>query len=359
MTEAPVRLIDAGTVPWLRSQALYHGLAHAHGDGSPDTIVLATPAEAYVCVGLHQDPERELDLARCRALGLPVLRRQTGGGAVYLDERQLFVQWIMAPRHLPRRVEQRFERFCAPLVETYRALGVDAAFRPPNDVHAGDRKISGTGAAQIGDAEVLTGNFLFDFDTVRMAEIVRAPSQAFRTQVRQSLARYLTSLRAELGEAPPRALVAQRYVERCTATLGRELRPGALAADELDAVARLERELVDERFFAQPGGLLRPGLKIHADVYVVEREPQLPEGRFRVTARLRHGRLEAIDLAVAQAQPGSSPPPLAELERALLGVALQPAPLRAALDAVAAGRLDVAAWSRALQTLAEPPGPGS
>ena len=90
-----IRLIEAGTVSHLRSQTIYHGLAYARTEATPPTIVLATPAEPYVCVGFHQDIEAEIDLEYCASNDLPVLRRETGGGAVYLDSDQLFVQWVI------------------------------------------------------------------------------------------------------------------------------------------------------------------------------------------------------------------------------------------------------------------------
>ncbi len=285
-----VRLVDAGLVSPLRSQAIYHGLAHARTGDSPDTIVLATTAEPYVCIGFHQDLEAELDLAFCRQQGLLVLRRETGGGAVYLDRDQLFVQWVMAPESLPFRVERRFEVFTRPLVETYRQLGLEACFRPTNDVHVNGRKIVGTGAGHIGNAEVLIGNLIFDFDTGMMARVLRPRSPAFREQVERSLREYMTSMKRELGRVPDRRQVARIYLKQCAETLGRELVPGDLTAAEVAAVERLERRLLSESFLYRPGGLRRDGVKIHEDVEVVERM----HGNLRVAVRLREGRIEDI-----------------------------------------------------------------
>jgi len=346
----PVRLIDAGVVPHLRSQTLYHGLAYARDERAPDTVVLATPGEPYVCIGFHQDAGHELDLAFCAEQGLPVVRRETGGGAVLIDSDQLFVQWIMGPARLPPRPEDRFELFARPLVATYRDFGIEARFRPINDIHVNGRKITGTGAARIGEAEVVVGNFLFDFDTGLMAQILRAPSQAFRRQVDRSLQSYMTTMKAELQSVPEVAEVAARYRRHCADALGAELAPGELTAAEIDAIERVEQRFRSNDFVYQPGGLRRRGVKIHEDVYVAESDDHDDAGTRRVTASLREGRI--VDIAL---DAGRGNGDLSRLENALRGVDLRPEPVTRALRQNSPPGFDVDAWARTILALASPP----
>ena len=263
-----IRLINAGTLSPVRSQSIYHGLAHARTDTTPDTIVLATPAAPYVSIGFHQDTELELDLSYCEREGLPIVRREVGGGVVYLDSDQLFVQWIMDPRSLPRRVDQRFKLFAQPLIDTYHELGVDARFRPVNDIHVDGKKIGGTGAGHVGNAEVLVGNFLFDFNSDRMARIVRAPSSEFRDAVRDHLARFMTTLAREVVDPPDPSMVAGLYCNHLEHVLEAELFEGQPTADELREIEAVEARFLDAAFVHRPGGLVRPGVKIHEDVWV-------------------------------------------------------------------------------------------
>ncbi|MCH8231309.1 MAG: lipoate--protein ligase family protein [Bacteroidetes bacterium] len=158
-----VRLIDAGTVSFVRSQTLYHGLSYVQTPDTPDTIVLVTPQSRYMCIGFFQDAALELNLDYCQKNHIPVIRRETGGGTVYIVEGQLFVQWIFQKGVLPARSDHRFQLFIKPLVETYKFFGIDAYYHPVNDVHVDGKKIAGTGAGTIDDAEVVTGNFLFGF----------------------------------------------------------------------------------------------------------------------------------------------------------------------------------------------------
>ena len=136
---------------------MYHAVAHAQTATTPNTIILVSPFKPYVCIGFHQDARQEVDLAYCHAHRIPVYRREVGGGAVYLDNGQIFSQWVFRPGTLPRSVETQYRLFARPLVETYQALNVPAYLRPVNDIHVNGKKIGGTGAAQIESAQVVVG----------------------------------------------------------------------------------------------------------------------------------------------------------------------------------------------------------
>ncbi len=293
----PVRWIDAGTVSYLRSQSIYHGLGYAQEKQTPDTIVLATPESPYLCVGHFQDPARELDLEFCRKSELPVIRRETGGGAVLIDSGQLFVQWVFQRESLPRKVEQRFETFIRPIVETYSFFGIDAKLYPVNDIHVNGRKICGTGAGTIGEAEVVTGNFLFDFDTNKMVQALNLPGEVFREQTRESLEKYLTTFSKEKGSNPDRKEVIEVYKAQCRKALGRDFFEGRFTVKESK-----EMELIEEKWKKEAGHFLpssRPEerlLKIHAGVWIGQMRHTAQGGVIESLIRMNENRIEFIKL---------------------------------------------------------------
>jgi lipoate---protein ligase len=293
----PIRLLDLGYVSPLHSQTVYHAVGHALAAGAPDTIILVSPDRPYVCIGYHQALEKEVDLDYCRSRGLPVYRREVGGGAVYLDDGQLFIQWIFHAGRLPVDLEARFELYVRPLVETYQALGIPAYLRPINDVHVGGKKIGGTGAAQMGDAEVVVGSLMFTFDKAAMARVLKVPTEKMRDKVFQSLEQYMTTVQEQLAVLPGRATVKRLYVERCAAALSAEIVPGELTDAERAAMAEIDAQFVsDEWLYARRGlpqrsgsGQEQTGVKIHEDVRVVEAAFKAPGGLIRATVRLVAG----------------------------------------------------------------------
>ena len=329
---SPIRLLDLGLVPPVRSQTIYHAVAYALDETTPDTLILVAPTEPYVSIGFHQELEKEVDAEFCRRRGLPVVRREAGGGAVLLDRHQVFMQWVFHDHALPRRLEERFALYARPLVETYRALGIPATYRPINDVHVNGRKIGGTGAAQIGQAEVVVGSLMFDFDHALMAQVIRVSSEKMRDKVTQSLDEYLTTMKRQLGEAPDREKVVTIYLEQMQAALGRPIVAGELTTRELALAEALDQKFVSDEWLYQPSGLRQVGIKVHQDVRVAEAALKTPGGLVRVTARLHQGRIDDVTLSGDFAMLPRTAPGM--LESALRGAPLEAGTIRARLDAV-------------------------
>jgi lipoate---protein ligase len=156
---------------------------------------------ALCAVGYSQDPAQELDLAQCRQTGLPVFRREVGGGAVYLDRDQIFWQVVLSRDNPLASLNRQklYARFLAPVAAVYRELGVEVGLRPINDLAVGHRRIAGTGAGEIGDCVVFVGNIMRSFDCAAMARAIRSPDLEFRQSYQCHMENHLTSLRRELG----------------------------------------------------------------------------------------------------------------------------------------------------------------
>ncbi|MFQ5887615.1 MAG: lipoate--protein ligase [Candidatus Hydrothermarchaeales archaeon] len=287
-----VRLLDFGSVSALKSQTIYHGLAYAMKDETPNTITLMRPSEPYVCIGYHQELNKEVDVDYCKEHGLPMLRREVGGGTVYLDSGQLFYHTIFHKRHIPKDIQKAYELFLQAPIEAYRELGIQAEYRPINDLQVNGKKIDGTGAATIGNAFVIAGSLLMDFNYEMMSRVLKVPDEKFRDKVYKTMEQYLTTIKRELGEVPPVEELKRLLKRKFQETLDVKLVEGEPTKNEWETIDALEEKFlskewlhmmeepyekvknvkiaeginVRESAFKSPGGLIRTTLRIHDDV---------------------------------------------------------------------------------------------
>jgi lipoate-protein ligase A len=193
-----LKLYNLGKVPWIESQLIYHSLAYL----GEEALVLVSPASPYVCIGYHQDVEQEVDLDFCHQNNIPVFRREVGGGAVFLDGNQLFFQLILKRDNpvAPKRIDAFYKKFLEPIIDVHHRIGIQAEYKPVNDIVVGQRKISGSGVGEIGDCIVFVGNLILDFDYETMARVLKIPDEKFRDKVRKTIKDNLGTIIREMGD---------------------------------------------------------------------------------------------------------------------------------------------------------------
>jgi lipoate-protein ligase A len=313
-------LYNLGHVPWLESQLIYHALPRLGMEG----LILLAPAEPYVCLGYHQDAMQEVDLAYCREHNIPVFRREVGGGGVFLDGQQLFYQLVIHKDNplAPADKSEFYRKLLAPVVQTYRDLGVGVHYKPVNDIATKrGRKISGNGAAEIEDHLILVGNVIADFDYETMVRVLRVPDAKFRDKVFKSLRENLTTLKRELGEAPPWEAMTAALVRNFESALG-SLTPAVLPQAVYQKVAELARTHTTEEWLLKPGMLFREGrrVRIAEGVEVTQRMHKAPGGLIRATVETHQEKIVALGLSGDFFfYPAAR---LADLEQALVGAPL-------------------------------------
>lgn len=113
-----------------------------------------------VIVGVNQNTVQEVNLDYTTSHGIKVVRRQTGGGAVYHDLNNLCYT-VIAPF---RENVDNYRRFTAPVIEYLNTLGVKAEFSGRNDIVVGGKKISGNAQTVSGGRIMHHGTLLFDTD---------------------------------------------------------------------------------------------------------------------------------------------------------------------------------------------------
>lgn len=298
----PIRLLNLGPTHWLRTQSVYHALAETMTAESPDTLVLAQPLQPYLCLGYHQELASVLDRPACARMHLPIVRRRVGGGATYLDVNQLFYQCIFHHTRVPATVERVYAHLLAGPVSMLRGLGLNAELRGENEIEVNGQRIAGIGGGRIGEAAVVVGNVLFDFNYSAMARAWRVPSEGFRRLAADALRERVTTLWRELPHAVSPDEVLVSLMDEFARALRRPLEPGELTEAEERQTDEVAKRLTSYRWLNQHANGARPmtALKISRGVFIRAAEAEVNGYRLRAAFCVRD---EVIEQAVLESEP--------------------------------------------------------
>jgi lipoate-protein ligase A len=271
MSPRTFRLLDtpAASAAWNMAldAVLLEGCARGAASPSPPTVRFMRFTPPAVLIGAYQTVEAEVRTEWCREHGVDVSRRLTGGGAIYFDETQL--GWEVVCRFgdvgAPGRPsEALFERLAQPVVGALRALGLDARYRPRNDIEVGGRKISGTGGTELDGALLFQGTLLVDLDVEAMVRALRVPVEKLRRQELDAMRDRVTWLSRELGARPDDVHLEGLLTRAFEEVLGLRLEPGGLTEAEARALAEALPRYEDPSWAAgrgRPGGALGKSIR--------------------------------------------------------------------------------------------------
>ena len=208
MRRTQFRVVDTGLNTAEVNIALDQRWLAGHVRGERENLLRFHRSTPSAWVGLHQWPERELRLLYCHRKGIEVVRRLTGGGALYVDPGQLGFSLIL-------RWSERFaaigeaglvRRGCMAVVEALRGLGLDARFKAPNDVEVGGRKLASLFSSRHRSTLLLQGWLLLSADVGRVLGTLRlATEPAPRDQNPVAARERLTALDGLFRRPPPPA----------------------------------------------------------------------------------------------------------------------------------------------------------
>jgi lipoate-protein ligase A len=198
------RVIDTGVRDGRLQIAFDEALVELHRtEMVPDTVrFLRFPPT--VLIGRHQAVSHEVRLDHVRANGIGLVRRITGGGAIYLDEGQVGWELVLSRKRLPLPTLGDYTTAICEAVAhgLSQSFGVDARFRPRNDIEVDGRKISGTGGFFEGDTLIYQGTVLVDVDPTAMMACLNVPVAKLARRDLDRAETRVTTLKALLGRAP-------------------------------------------------------------------------------------------------------------------------------------------------------------
>lgn len=163
-------------------------------DRSQDYFLLWQNANTVV-VGRYQNTAAEVNLAFAAEHGVKIVRRMSGGGAVYHDLGNLNFSFITDAKKHP---ELDFGLFVQPLIRTLSKLGISAELSGRNDVTIDRKKISGN-SQYIRNGRLLHhGTILLDYDPAFIQSVLTVSAEKLSSKGIKSVRSRVTSINEHL-----------------------------------------------------------------------------------------------------------------------------------------------------------------
>jgi lipoate---protein ligase len=237
MSAIPVpglELVTESALPSASHMALDEALLDAVSAGSrPPVLRFWGWTEPTLVIGSNQGVTNELDLEAVARHGFRIVRRLSGGGTMLAEPGRTITWSLVAPEEHVRGMSfvESFAHLDRWAVDTLRSLGVDASYRPLNDIVSPAGKIAGAAQARRRGAVLHHVTMAYSMDPALLLELIRIGRPAVSDRGVRS---------AEMKVSPLDTLVAasrEEVVAALAAASGAV--PGRIEAAELAAAAEL------------------------------------------------------------------------------------------------------------------------
>ncbi len=206
---------------------------------SQPTIRFYTWKPSAVSIGYFQSLTDEVDVNVAKKLTVDIVRRRTGGGAVYHDAKGEITYSVIAPESImPKGVRESYQLICGWIIESLKNLGIESEFKPINDIIAGGKKISGNAQTRRNNVLLQHGTLLYDLDVRTMFTLLKVPKEKISDKMIQSVEERVTKV-LNFGKFSMQD-VYNAMIKGFTQ--GKEHSMGSLTGEELERAKKLSEE---------------------------------------------------------------------------------------------------------------------
>jgi lipoate-protein ligase A len=241
LVNAGWRLLPEASLPPALHVALDEVLTAEVASGRrPPTLRFWGWAAAAVVIGRFQSLRNEVDEAAARAMGVTVVRRMSGGGAMFVQPGATITYSLYLPDALVQGVSIRdsYQLLDSWAVEVFREIGVEAWYQPLNDITSAGGKIGGAAQARKPGVVLHHTTIAYAMDNDEMLRVLRVGRERLSDKGIPSAAKHVNPLRRQTDL--PREVIVHRLEEGFRSRFG--LTEDVLHDEELETARRLMAE---------------------------------------------------------------------------------------------------------------------
>lgn len=200
------RVIPLHTTDAFTAMAIDEAVSESVADGASPTIRFWRWKPSAVSIGYFQGIEDEVDLDACKESNVDVVRRRTGGGAVYHDFDGEITYSVIGPEEIfPKGIRESYQLICGWVINGLSNIGIEAQFVPINDIVVGQKKISGNAQTRRDGVLLQHGTILYDVDVAKMFSLLKISKEKISDKmikaVQERVTRILDHKKVSIDEA--------------------------------------------------------------------------------------------------------------------------------------------------------------
>jgi lipoate---protein ligase len=233
------RVIDLGAMDPALTTAADEAILTCRSKGTVgNTLAFYSRDRPTVSLGYFEKAEERIDLSLCHEKGIVIVRRLSGGSAVYTDPGQIVYSVTVEVGMVPENPKDSYPLICGGVVNALKSLGIAAEHKPLNDVLVNGRKISGSAQTRKAGAVLQHGTVIVDSDLDMMMRVIRQRPGKPRDKDG------MTSVSLELGRSVGMDEVKEALTAGFEAAFGVTIRKEEMTVEE----KHLARKLAEEKY---------------------------------------------------------------------------------------------------------------
>ncbi len=247
---------------------------------SEDEIFILWINEPAIIIGKHQNTIQEINKEYTDEHGIHVVRRLSGGGAVYHDLNNLNYTIIS---NKSEEGAFDFKTFSQPVIATLADLGVKAEFTGRNDLEIDGKKFCGNAQAYYKGRMMHHGCLLFDVDMSVLGDALKVSKDKIESKGIKSVRARVTNILNELPEKITVNEFSDKILEKMKETYP-DMTEYVLSEDELVKI----QESADTQFGTWDWTYGK------APEYTIERNVRYPAGKINTFANVQQSVIKNI-----------------------------------------------------------------
>jgi len=225
--------------------SILHSVA---GNKSIPTLRIYTWAPSAVTIGYFQKLETETDEKYCAEHGVDIIRRITGGGAVFHEAEITYsITLPLSDEQVPESILDSYAKILLPIINALQSTGINATHSPINDIIADGKKISGSAQTRRNGVLLQHGTILLSMNKEKAFSCLKVPLKKIADKGIIDPSSRITTMRDMLGDkvadidfiASFRNRIAQEFADCFSA----ELAEGSFSEEEQSFAELAEKNL--------------------------------------------------------------------------------------------------------------------